>query len=348
MKINISTELDILFEIPILISSCVDIEKTKSQYIKELHELGINGDIYYSKNLKVLDKYMKTFKKYMKLDKEEMFFIQTDDPNDNVLFANIFFICIFLSNRKIYEDLDSFNNEELRSDFLKIYNEFYETNFSFNNLKSLDDILLFLKSTDFSEKTKWKFTLILENPKKYYSMYIDLINKNISAFNKTLSTLEKPLKPLLEKYLKYVEYDKHKLIKPLFENYNSISILPSVITTGLISIPNNIAYVGVFLEDLYDSQFDSLGGKGNLIYKLKSLADKSKMDIILLLKSEPKYSLEIAEALKLTPATVSYHMSNLLECSMVSLMKKEGKSYYYIDEENIKLFIKDLENTLLH
>lgn len=343
MKINISKELDMLFEIPYLISSCINIDKTKNEAIKTLNSFDINGDVYYSKNLKTLDKYMKTFKKYMKLENEELFLIDEKD-----LHANALFIFIFLANRKIYTNLESFTINELRKSFINMYNEIFETNFTFNNLETLDDILSFLKETNFNENTKWRFMLILENPKKYFSMYINLINKNIPAFNKALSSIEKNVQPLLENYIKYVENDKHKLIKPLLNVGTPLYIFPSIIIIGLVVTPNNNAYLGIFLEELYDTQFNSLGIKGNLVYKLKSLADKSKIDILLLLKSEPKYSLEIAEALNLTPATVSYHMSNLLECNMVSLMKKDGKSYYYIAENSIKSFINDLENTLLN
>lgn len=343
MNINISNELDPLFEIPYLISSCINIEKTKLEYIKQLNSLGINGEIYYNKKLKALDKYMKTFKKYMSIDEEEKFLIEEEE-----LHANILFTCIFISNRLIYDNLDSFTNKELRAHFIKTYNEIFETNFSFNNLETVNDILLFLKETDFNEHSKWRFMLILDNPLKYYEIYIKLINKNIQAFNKASSSVAKDIQPFFNTYVEFVEKDKHKILKPLFEINDSLTIIPSIITMGLISIPDNKVYVGIFLESLYDAQFDSLGIKGNLVYKLKSLADKSKLDIILLLKSGPKYSLEIAETLNLTPATVSYHMSNLLECSMVSLMKKDGKSYYYIAKDNIKNFINDLENTLLN
>lgn len=342
MGLNISKKIDILFEIPYLISACKDIEETKMQYIKELDAFGINGDAYYNSNLKILDKYMKSFKKHMVLEEQDSFFSAKDDP-----YARILFVCILLGNKKIYEDIDSFTDDELRLNLIQMHNEIYEDKLPLE-VTSLDDILLLLGDKDMSEEVKWKFILIFKDPRKYYSMYIELVNKNIPAFEKAYSSVEKYLEPLWNKYMLYIEEDKHNLIKPLNSSNQECFILPSIIAIGLINVSNTTIYVGLFFEDLYDTQFNALENKGSIVHKLKSIADKTKIDILLLLKSGPKYSLEIAEMLKLTPATVSYHMSNLHKCSIVKLKKHEGKSYYSINEKMTRSLIRDLENLLLN
>lgn len=347
MKLNVLTEFDVLFEVSTLTITAMDFEKAKSKLINDLNDLGLKGDTYYTKNLKIFDKYIKTFKKNMVLDNKNTFdFLFKDEDN----YSSFIFLNVLLGNRKIYENIDLFTNDDLRLEFLNAYNDMYETDFSSSTVKSLENILLFLDSSNFNETTKWWFMLVLDNPKKYYSQFISLINKNINAFYKAVESIKKDLPKLINNYVKYINNDKHGLFKSLISNLDdSFTIIPSMSMSivALIPSPNNLSYVGLLFEDLYDSQMNSMGLRGDLVYKLKSLSDKSKMDILLLLKSGAKYSLEIAEALKLTPATVSYHMSHLLECGMVSLTKEYGKAYYQLSKENIKLFINDLENTLL-
>lgn len=58
---------------------------------------------------------------------------------------------------------------------------------------------------------------------------------------------------------------------------------------------------------------------------LKLLGDKSKFEILCLLKTHGRYNLEIAEELHLAPATASHHMSMLLSNHMVTVEKKDGR-----------------------
>ncbi|NFE08263.1 winged helix-turn-helix transcriptional regulator, partial [Clostridium botulinum] len=133
----------------------------------------------------------------------------------------------------------------------------------------------------------------------------------------------------------------------LNNNYSNFIIIPTLtFGTSLFEFKNTY-FMGLLYEIICKEYIYSMGNKGELVLKLKALSDKSKLEIISLLKAGPKYSLEIAEALKLTPATVSYHMGSLLECSMVVVEKKQGKVYYHLNKIGLKNFIDELNNTLL-
>ena len=84
-----------------------------------------------------------------------------------------------------------------------------------------------------------------------------------------------------------------------------------------------------------------------MLIKLKALSDGSKLGIIASLKVSPKYNLEIAQHLGLTAATMSHHMSVLLNCGLVGVEKREGKVYYHIEKENLQELINELKETLL-
>lgn len=85
--------------------------------------------------------------------------------------------------------------------------------------------------------------------------------------------------------------------------------------------------------------------KQTLLNGFKLLSDKSKLEILCLLKTGPKYNLEIAEQLHLTPPTMSHHMSRLLAEGFVDVKKEGGKVYYSLSPNKIEemmLFINKL------
>ena len=80
---------------------------------------------------------------------------------------------------------------------------------------------------------------------------------------------------------------------------------------------------------------------------LKLLGDKSKFEILCLLKSHGRYNLEIAEELHLTPATASHHMGMLLTNQIVTVEKKDGRVYYQLNQETLREIMKCFEEILL-
>lgn len=65
------------------------------------------------------------------------------------------------------------------------------------------------------------------------------------------------------------------------------------------------------------------------------------------LKERGKYNLEIAEELKLTPATASHHMGILLCNHFVTVEKRDGKVYYQFNQEAFGEMIRLLEEIFL-
>lgn len=64
---------------------------------------------------------------------------------------------------------------------------------------------------------------------------------------------------------------------------------------------------------------------------LKALADPVRRNILEMLKQGPKSAGEIAQAFELTPATVSYHLSQLKKAGLLLEEKKKNFIYYRLD-----------------
>jgi len=83
-----------------------------------------------------------------------------------------------------------------------------------------------------------------------------------------------------------------------------------------------------------------------LIDRLKCLSDKSKFNIIKMLKKKSMFGQEIAAALSLTTATVSYHMNALIIAKLVYMEKVDNKIFYSVDKDTIKEFLRVLNKEL--
>lgn len=343
MGIKILDKLNPICEIFGLIYMSQNYDEVTNLLIKDLNNNGVNGELFVKKNLKIIDKYIEMFNKHKVVNESEVFFFDEDD-------TDIFLLIAFtlINNEDLINSIDNMTNEELKAIILDVYNEQFEQERTIDSISTLNNIIEFIKELDLKENTKWKLMIILNDPKKYYKSLIRTIEENRNAYNEAYKAVEKPLSKLISNYIKYVNLDKCEVLNNIIKNDNSESnIIPTLaFGTSLFEFKNTY-FVGVLFELTYNECVNSMGNKGELILKLKALSDKSKLEIISLLKAGPKYSLEIAEALNLTPATVSYHMGSLLERSMVVVEKKQGKVYYNLNKIGLKNFIDELNSTLL-
>jgi DNA-binding transcriptional ArsR family regulator len=343
MNIKITEELNPICEILGLLFVSENYEMLISRSIKKLDSHGVNGELFIKKNFKIIDKYIKEFNKYKVVNKKDLFLLEEEDSSIFIILA-----LLIIKNEKMISSLDDFSEEELKMMILDIINEAYELENSIDDIKTLNNILGFLRKLDIAENIKWKLMLILESPKSYYKDLIEELEKNRGAYNEAYKVIEKKLPKLISDLSKYIKSGKCEIITnnktKSSQNYAVIPTLAFV--NSLIEIKDTY-FVGLLYELIHKEHIKAIGNKGEIILKLKALADKSKLDIISLIKGYPKYSLEIAKSLSLTPATVSYHMATLLESNMVIVEKKNGKVYYSLNNEGIEKFIEELNRVLL-
>ncbi|MEG0686683.1 MAG: metalloregulator ArsR/SmtB family transcription factor [Erysipelotrichales bacterium] len=344
MNIEISEELDPICETLALLYMSQNYEKIKKVNIDQLNQLGINGDLFIKKTLKVLDKYINTFNKYKIIDESiDHFSIKEDD-----VFAFIALSFVLVNNKHLMNSINDISQDDLRDLILKSYNNTTTEEVALDSINTLNDIIEFLKTTPFTEDTKWKLTIILNNPKTYYSSLIKIVENNLNAYNEAFKSIEKPHSKLMSQFTKYINSGKCELITNNYINYeNTVSITPVLAYGSCLFAFENSLYLGLLFETIHNEHVNSMGSKGDIVLKLKALSDKSKLEIVSILKNGPKYSQEIAAMLELTPATVSYHMSVLLECCIVSIEKKDGKVYYSLNTTTLQNFLNELNNTLL-
>mgnify|MGYP002579129208 CR=1 FL=1 len=83
-----------------------------------------------------------------------------------------------------------------------------------------------------------------------------------------------------------------------------------------------------------------------LCSQLKLLSDKSKFEILRLIKDTPAYGQELAAKLGLTTATISHHMSALLNCGLVRMERQANRLYYRLDKGQLDALLEAVRRQL--
>jgi len=85
----------------------------------------------------------------------------------------------------------------------------------------------------------------------------------------------------------------------------------------------------------------------NLQEFLKCVADSTKLSILRLLKEKPMYGSQLAEELKLTGATISHHLSAMLNLEIIYMEKKANRVYCSLNREKIEQYLNDAKTLIL-
>ena len=80
---------------------------------------------------------------------------------------------------------------------------------------------------------------------------------------------------------------------------------------------------------------------------LKALSDKSKLSILDHIRNNRSYGQALAKETGLSTATISHHMSALINCGFIRMDRVENRIYYQMDKESVNRFLKQLSYYLL-
>ena len=343
MSDKIYSELDPVFETFGLLSISNHFDEVRQETKKALSDFGINGEQFYFQNLKVFDKYVQSFLKYRVSGQNDELFFEEKDINYSVIL--LYLVNEYKSSLTLADDV---TDQLINTEIIRICEAVFDNIRKSGRVDTLEDIILFIENSGLEGTAKWKLMSIMKQPKKHVLQLIDTIHVNMEAFNKAVSAIRQPLSKLLDQYN---ASQKNQSDKMFFEMKNKLSQASNIYPTLIFPVSQIMfeesCYYGLLSQEVIKQGQGHLYSKESLLLKLKALSDSSKLEILISLKSSPKYNLEIAQQMGLTPATMSHHMSVLLNCGFVDVEKRDGKVYYHIKEENIKGMIEDMEQTLL-
>lgn len=144
----------------------------------------------------------------------------------------------------------------------------------------------------------------------------------------------------LKKYIPFDlsdEEDYH--IYPYFFNSNSATLTRSY--SGI-----NHIFIGFSFIPISACVKTYSCDETQLLSFLKCISDKSKLEILKLLRHNKLYATELADKLGITSATISHHMNALAKLNLISVEKDNNKIYYLLNTDTVGSYLMKLNNLL--
>ena len=313
-----------------LIYMTKNFEAVKTDLLNSLKEMNIDGAQFYKQYLSYLDNYVQVFEDTYALKQEETFFFGYNTE---------FFLTVLAMATELFES-NAEPDQLTQSHIFSVMNSFLKQKNSekASNSSDMENWFLLLQSSEYSEDTKWRLLELIHNPVRKFQELFHIYENNRTAFDVTFQKNKKQL----EKLVSQAPSEPSDVICSLMSEFHPESkrFYLTAVLPLMEWITPTIIFQGVLTNklDLYQKNLEN--AKEMLPPILKLLGDKSKFEILCLLKSHGRYNLEIAEELQLTPATASHHMSLLLSNHMVTVEKKDGRVYYQLNQETLREIIK--------
>lgn len=261
----------------------------------------------------------------------------------------------------IYAAVESVKNISKAEFFLNFYSllSMQDRKAKFDReVKNYNDLINFISSMTIPDEEKWglcRFYNNFELNKQLLSefmmaigqAYFDAYDSMDSHIEHYISTMEAAI---AEGGIKFINSN---FGLALGEQINSVTVIPTVI------LGSDMKYMYNFTADTVDDAlfvggyYEPIGkltGDGeklrDLCGSLRTLGDASKLKILKILSTGPRYGLELSNMLGISTATVSHHVSLLEEYGFIVLDRKQNRVYYSINREKITELIDALETEL--
>lgn len=229
------------------------------------------------------------------------------------------------------------------------------------------NFMLFLKEKkEISDSDKWKLAMICQDVKGYLHSLFDLLEpavqlmeKEIQMYTSLISDFQAYLQTIVDKEMEAgKEVSIQNFCYDAFMNKESIDkkivILPSIAELNAITWVKQktidhdscIYFIGILMDDSYHRENHILSREA-LLQNLKLLSDRSKFEILKLLRNKSMYGQEICEQLNLSKATISHHMAALSSANFITIREEKNRIYYNINETFINDLLQHLSKELL-
>lgn len=319
----------------------------------------------------------KAYVDFIKKVKAEAFpYLENFFTGQNSDILNLFYI--FTENDEnylpffagIFQNLNIFDLEELTYErFKEVYDfcflkcmgvEISDENHK--DLKSLIDSKKKILKRDFPyllSKLPYRDELSMDlvrsstNTRSIYDRLMPLLDKLCEIIKKNIPLIEGDL----NKHFDHLEEDNFKLLRDLSDQVGINTLLNKIgspLNVYTLIISPNMEMIQYMSEDMdfafikfgifADKEKKNIGKLKLLSQYLKVLGDPTRIDILDLLMEKSYYSKELSDRLFITPATLSYHLSQLHVCGFVGAYIDGRRTYYYLRKPGFKKIIDDLND----
>lgn len=334
MEIKIKRELNPFYETAVLLLTARHAEQVKQECIDQLNIMGLDGAAFYRDNLQVWDKYMRVFGASCDFRQEDELFFEDEDPQWQGLLQ-----AMVAEGTALWK-----KGGATQQDWERLMVQLLEEESGTEIPVTAQEKIEFLQKQSIDSNAKWKALLILENPKERIEQIFAACERNQQAYEKARKSVEKQIDHLMQLCPDHAE-PRFASVVGAFTEVSQVFV--SMVTPMLFWAGNTTGVYGLLVDRIFNYGSEQNQQKEWIQAQLKTISDKSKFEILSLLKEKSKYNLEIAEQLGLTPATVSHHMNQLLNMDLVTVEKKKGKVYYHSSMEELERVVQRMREHLL-
>ena len=259
-------------------------------------------------------------------------------------------------------DLEKINNMSKATFFANIYylllGRFPELA-SKVSITSYADIIKLISVLPVSGELKWELTSFYNDFDSIKGQLAVIIGKVGKLFYDGYELVSHYTDWFLANYRMSANNDPEKYLRDNYKaldgkNPDILYVIPSAAAADRVYYKMNYTqekvtdflYIGVLhsaVVEASDSPFDDT----RLTKTLKVMGDKSKFEIMRILSKEPKFGLELAQALEISTATISHHMSQLEEMDLIKCERDSNRVYYSLNREAVEYVVKNLNKLFL-
>lgn len=214
-----------------------------------------------------------------------------------------------------------------------------------------------VQSLELNESEKLAIIFAFYNYEENIRKLLKILSRINHVIQDGLSSLNNPNQLLLEDMndeivFEYFKKSDHGILNEIKDTDMTMYLYPSLICFESFSL-----YLDNF-ENPY--LFFGIGRKAEYLYLqlpeqkernihafLNAISDPTKMEILKIIKTEPKYGQELAEILNLKKPTISYHMDTLVQLGLVKIERVQKRLYYSINKNEVEKMIEMVKEYLL-
>ena len=213
------------------------------------------------------------------------------------------------------------------------------------------DFLSLIPSLPYEDKLAMELLRSFSNKKSIYDRLYPLLEKICEILENNFPKIQDEFTEHFEK----IKKDGYKKVNEVIDQVGLANFLikreQALNVYGLILAPNMTMIQ--FISEDYNDAFIKFGIYSNkefvkenklkhLSQYLKILGDPTRIDILDLLKEKNYYAKELSDKLYITPATLSYHISQLHVCGFIGAYIEGRKTYYYLRRPGFEKVIEEL------
>ena len=220
---------------------------------------------------------------------------------------------------------------------------------------SKEEFFHFLDTDMIKEEMKWNVFKVYDNFDEHVDILLEAFKQMFPIFKSIYTKHEKEFVDFttfwtqeetsgnIQKRLQEIASlnieEKDIVLRPSWLGCNAIRMYQRKSGTGVL------LFVGLLFTDYQFFHQEKVSDE-EMCARLKLISDPSKYEILKEIKNEGKYGAQLAQHLDLSTATISHHMSTLINTGLVSIEKDVNRIYYHANKELLALCIDQLRRDL--